>query len=228
MKPLEFLKHTRERILKETISFIQIGANDGVTNDYANNIIKENDFGYFFEPIKKPFDLLIDNKRNYLNSKFFNKAILPESLVDYKTMNILSYDDLNQGSSFGNTVEDRIIERVNVDTITVKDFIDENEISEIDYIFCDAEGIDHLIINDFLKYLNPKVLFFETCSWRCQDGKDGQLVTTTGENLTIPSNDKQKKMLEDLGYFVIDYCKVNESYSEDMVAVKKELLYENN
>ena len=30
-----------------------------------------------------------------------------------------------------------------------------------------------------------------------------------------------------MGYYVIDYCKIYESYSEDMVAIKKEL-YENN
>ena len=74
-------------------------------------------------------------------------------LDGHNTMNILSEDDFNQGSSFGNTVEYRIIDKINVDTIMVNNFIDENEIKDIDYIFCDAEGIDHLIINDFLKYL---------------------------------------------------------------------------
>ena len=228
MKPVDFLKLTRTRILKDVVSFIQIGANDGVINDYAVNVVNQNDIGFFLEPMIKPFDLLIKNKSDYTNSKFFNKAILPEILNGHNTMNVLSEDDFNQGSSFGNTVDYRIIDKISVDTIMVKDFIDENKIKDIDYIFCDAEGIDHLIINDFLKYLTPNVLFFETCSWRCQEGVDANLTTTNGEDISIPSNDSQKKKLEDMGYYVIDFCKIHESYSEDMVAIKKELLYENN
>ena len=75
----------------------------------------------------KPFDLLIKNKSDYTNSKFFNKAILPEILNGHNTMNVLSEDDFNQGSSFGNTVDYRIIDKISVDTIMVKDFIDENK-----------------------------------------------------------------------------------------------------
>ena len=47
MKPVDFLKLTRTRILKDVVSFIQIGANDGVINDYAVNVVNQNDIGFF-------------------------------------------------------------------------------------------------------------------------------------------------------------------------------------
>ena len=72
MKPIDFLKLTRTKILKDVVSFIQIGANDGIVNDYAVSVVNKNDVGYFLEPMKKPFDILIKNKSDYTKSKFFN------------------------------------------------------------------------------------------------------------------------------------------------------------
>ena len=41
MKPIDFLKLTRTKILKDVVSFIQIGANDGIVNDYAVSVVNK-------------------------------------------------------------------------------------------------------------------------------------------------------------------------------------------
>ena len=61
MKPIDFLKLTRTKILKDVVSFIQIGANDGIVNDYAVSVVNKNDVGYFLEPMKSGSKIIYPN-----------------------------------------------------------------------------------------------------------------------------------------------------------------------
>ena len=88
-EPIDLLNVLRISLKKETVSFIQIGVNDGETHDIANVFLKENDSGYFIEPIESTFEIMKHNKRNFKNAKFVKKAILPELLRDNNTINLL-------------------------------------------------------------------------------------------------------------------------------------------
>lgn len=221
LQPESLLNHLRELINKKSISFIQIGVNDGVSHDIANVFLKETDYGYFIEPIEETFEVMKNNKSHFKNAKFIKKAILPEVLKNNNTINLLSHDNNNEGASIGNFNKDRIVSQIIVDTITIKNFIIEEKIDELDFLFCDAESIDHLIILDLITQIEPNVLFFETCWW-CTDDYDLEL--SDGSIVKIPSRKFVKDELNKKGYEVIDYWEHSQFRREDMIAIKKEIL----
>ena len=214
----ELLNICRVKLNKDSVSFIQIGANDGVENDLANLVLNENDNGYFFEPIDVPFNLLIKNKSNFKNCKFLKKAILPEILKENNLMSNLSDDEKHQGSSFTNINSFRHIENVKVDCITISNFIKEYNIFDIDFLFCDSEGIDNLIVKEFLDFIKPNIILFETADW---SERDANLITQEGNSIIVSSNDSIKNILQSLSYTVIDFSKKPDKFkSNNIVAIK--------
>jgi hypothetical protein len=122
-EPIDLLNFLRNSFKKETISFIQIGVNDGKTHDMANDFLKESDVGYFIEPIESTFEIMKLNKQKFKSAKFIKKAILPEVLRGNNIINILSNDQNNEGASIGSFNKDRISSQIIVDTITIIDFL---------------------------------------------------------------------------------------------------------
>lgn len=203
---------------KDKVSFIQIGVNDGVTNDVAIDVIDENDEGIFIDPMDSVYDSMVENKKGFSKCIFLKLAVLPEKLKNNNKMNLLSQDPLGQGSSFVNVNEGRIINQIEVETITVSNLISNYKIKELDFLFCDTEGIDFLIIEDFLNIIQPEVMFFETCNWWCN--QDTEIMGTDGIMVPIPSRQNFKLKLEGLNYYVIDYYDKEINKSQDMVAIK--------
>ena len=224
-KPIDLLVFLRNSLKKEAISFIQIGVNDGKTHDIANEFLKESDIGYFIEPIESTFEIMKQNKINFKNAKFVKKAILPEVLRGNNAINILSSDQNNEGASIGSFNKDRISSQITVDTVTIIDFLIEEKIYDLDFFFCDAESIDHLIILDLVTQLKPNVLFFETCWW-CTEDHD--LEMSNGKTVKIPSRRHIKSVLNDNGYDVIDYWEHSKYKREDMVAIKRDIFLNEN
>jgi hypothetical protein len=210
----------RDRINQENITFLQIGANDGYTNDIASLILKPSDKGVFVEPIKESFEKLISNKKNFSNSKFANLAILPDELQDYNEMNLLSDCPSNLGASFSLFNRGRIVKTEKVDVSTPLEFLYSYRINDLDFLFCNASTLDHLIVLDTVKRIQPKVLFFNTCYW-CNN--DYELELTDTVKITIPSRKKMKEFLNNLNYEVIDLWENSENKREDILAFKKEL-----
>jgi FkbM family methyltransferase len=221
LDPKTLLDNLRMLLNKPQISFVQIGVNDGITHDIANTFLNENDFGYFIEPIEETFNIMRLNKQHFKNVKFIKKAILPEILKNNNTINLLSNDSKNEGASIGNFNKERISNQIKVDTITIRNFLLEESITDVDFVFCDAESIDHLIIIDLINQIKPSVLFFETCWW-CTN--DYELETSDGTKIIIPSRKYMKEFLNKNGYVVIDYWEHNNYKREDMLAIKKEII----
>lgn len=218
--PTDLMLKIRDIINDKQITFVQIGVNDGVAHDIAIDVLKEVDSGFFIEPIEDTFIKMCENKKNFKDSKFLKLAVLPENLKNTK-MNLLNEDPSYQGSSFSNLNSHRIIGSIDVEIITPKRLISEYNISNLDFLFCDAEQLDHLIIVDFLNHILPNVLFFETCWW-CTN--DYELELSDGNKVIVPSRDKIKEKLESLGYVVINYWDNEMNRREDMLAIKKELI----
>lgn len=224
-EPINLLNFLRNCLKKEMISFIQIGVNDGKTHDIANEFLKESDIGYFIEPIESTFEIMKQNKINFKNAKFVKKAILPEVLRGNNVINLLSSDQNNEGASIGSFNRDRISSQIIVDTVTIIDFLIEEKINELDFFFCDDESIDHLIILDLVTQLKPNVLFFETCWW-CTE--DHNLEMSDGKTIKIPSRRHIKSVLNDNGYDVIDYWEHAKHKREDMIAIKRDIISNEN
>ena len=221
LSPQILLSELRKLLNKQQISFLQIGVNDGITHDIANLILEKNDTGYFIEPIEETFNLMEINKQHFINAKFIKKAILPEILKNNNTINILSEDYKNEGASIVDFNKHKICNKIKIDTVTIANFLIEEKIIELDFVFCDAESIDHLIIIDLIKYIQPNVLFFETCWW-CNE--DYELYSADGDKVIIPSRKNIKNILNTYGYYTIDYWEHIKYKREDMIAIKKELL----
>ncbi len=218
--PEELMLKVRDLLPNQQKTFIQVGVNDGIGHDIAINILKDIDRGVFIEPMEQPFEKLKVNKKSYNNSFFLQKAVLPKNIKITK-MNLFNNDPSFEGTTFSNLHSDRIIGSIDVETITPKKILDDYNIIELDFLFCDAEQLDHLIILDFLNHIKPNVLFFETC-WFCND--DFELELSDGNKVILPSRENIIKRLESLDYKVINYWENITNKREDILAIKNKYI----
>jgi FkbM family methyltransferase len=219
MDKITLLKKLRNDLGKDSIAFVQIGASDGDAYDIAKYIIQEKDRGIFVEPSIHSFNKLIANKKNFLNCTFVNKAIFPEDVEEDLEINILSDDELEQGSSFISELPSsfRRIKSRTTKTISLKNFIETYDITDIDMFFCDTEGLDHLLVQKLLTITHPKVLIFESFSW-LNDEKE--TVLSNNLKITIPSRQTIKDLLSKNNYEYIDFNNVTTDKSDDIIAWK--------
>lgn len=198
---VDYLTEFRKSLNKENISFVQIGASDGIVYDYANIILKNTDEGYFIEPLPIAFSSLLENKKSFKKCKFLKFALLPNQLSHVSKMNLID-QEFSQGASVLNGLQSssRTISLIDVETMSVQKFIFDNNIKEIDMLFCDTEGLDHLLILSFLKYIKPKILFFESFF---MFNTEKILYTHTNEEVKIPSTLEVLEILKNEGYNTI-------------------------
>jgi hypothetical protein len=220
LTPEELMLKVRVLLPSEQKTFIQVGVNEGIGHDIAINILKENDRGVFIEPMIQPFEKMKINKKDFIDSFFLQKAVLPKN-INITKMNLFNQDPLFEGTTFSNLHRDRIIGSIDVETITPNKILEEYNITDLDFLFCDAEQLDHLIILDFLDHIKPNVLFFETC-WFCNDDFDLEL--SDGNKVIVPSRNKVKEKLVSLGYEVIDYWENELNRREDILAIKNKFI----
>ncbi len=219
--PHEILVKAKHALHKACVSFVQIGVNDGIAHDVANLVLTEHDAGHFIEPIKTSFDVMCNNKKQFKKCTFMQKAVVPECMAHVTHMNILSDDDMNQGASVVNSNAHRIVNQVAVDCITVQDLIKSLHMTQLDFLFCDAEGVDHLIILDFIQYMQPQVIFFESGHW---SAVDTIMHLVNGSNVVIPCKHTMQQSLHDKDYYVFDYASSMHNKREDMIAIKNDVM----
>jgi len=149
--------------LKENSVFFDIGANFG----YYSLIVAKNVKGakiHSFEPVKTTFNHL---KKNIDINKF-NRIIKPNCLAVsdkegevrmtsylYSGDHIVKYESTNKGL-------------IPVKTITIDKYIEENNISNIDFIKCDIEGAELLMLKgavNSLRKFKPKLLLELNEQW---------------------------------------------------------------
>ena len=180
---LENLSNTESKV-----SFVQVGSNDGVSNDPLNKYINSyNWHGALIEPIPFLFEKL---KVNYFNKRenlhFLNMAI---SADDVTTKTMYSIDEKNRGvlpewyfqlGSFYKEVLyhheiqniDNYIKQIEVPVSTIQKIIDKYMKGEIFLLHIDAEGYDLEILKslDFTKTI-PKVIITEYINLNESDRK---------------------------------------------------------
>ena len=171
---------TTEKILthlfdKKRINYvIQIGANDGLRFDSLNYYIKKyKTKSILVEPIKKSYDDLKNNYKQFDNIIFENLAISVNNQISYlykinpskekvyKSEHFKGIMSFDKNHLIKHGVKKNDIVQENVKSISIKGLIDKHNLRIFDLLFVDAEGYDADIINDFLvsSSIRPILIF---------------------------------------------------------------------
>jgi FkbM family methyltransferase len=161
-----------------TLSFIQIGANDGVMNDPIFKFIEKNKnrvSGFVLEPLPDIFSTLVTNYQSFPKIKPLNLAIHNSetemllyrvksehlSKVPAFARGIASFDP-NHWKKTSLVPNPDYIESEIVKCISYSQLLRDNEITKIDLLLIDTEGYDYDILSriDF-GYLKPRIIRFE-------------------------------------------------------------------
>ena len=155
---------------KKINNIIQIGANDGKSDDFLRSSINIDTNLLLVEPIKSAFDELEKNYNGYKNVKFINKAV---DVVTGKK-NIFSVDPkyynfyekkykskdvswLTVLASFHKEhleyhgVKSNHIQSTEIDCINFKELIEQYNFQKLDLLVVDTEGYDDVLITNFIQ-----------------------------------------------------------------------------
>jgi FkbM family methyltransferase len=132
---LEFVRF----FLKPGGTFVDIGSNIGLYSLIASDKVGKNGKVYAFEPTPETYQRL---RNNILVNKFDNivsykKAVSNKTGIEQFSISLDGYDAWN---SLGKPSEGKIIEKITIDTISLDDFFQMNNITNIDLIKIDVEG----------------------------------------------------------------------------------------
>lgn len=150
--------------------FVEIGANDGKRKDPLYEFVRKHNIpGILVEPQKELFKKL---KENY--KEIDSKQILVNKAVGGKTGTSKMYfvEEHDGITSFDRGYVEKILKKNNkdwkikeieVETITLKNLLEQYKVKKIDIFQIDVEGYDYEIIKmiDFEKY-KPKLIHYES------------------------------------------------------------------
>ncbi len=166
-------------------SFVQVGANDGVSFDFLYNfVINRKSKGIVIEPIKEYYKELCENYKNQPNILKINKAInkVAGNVKLYKvdSSKIELYPDwvkgiasfnLNHLTKFEFIKKEHILEE-RVKAEPLMNIINKCNLSGFDYFQVDTEGYDYEVVDmfDFEKY-KPKMVKAEYVNLSMEEKK---------------------------------------------------------
>ena len=155
-------------------NLIQIGANDGRRFDEISKFIKNNNElkAVLVEPVKRYFEQLKENYKDFKNIKFENSAISKNNEINFlycvKDRFLENYQDHIKGINsnemkhlLNHDVKKSHIEKIKVKTLTFENLIKKYDLTEIDLLYIDVEGYDDKLVLDFLdnSKLRPILIF---------------------------------------------------------------------
>ncbi len=186
--PVEYEFFRALSSIQRSLSFVQIGASDGMMNDPLREFIVSSGWrGLLIEPIPYCYDRLVYNYR-YLRGgqlQFLNAAIClkGEADMDFYTfnegflssknqaerVNLLQKSSFDKDAFTGNLTElglrfDDVAAKVHIPSLQMSELVRRYpDFAQSDLLVIDAEGYDEKIIRsvDFELY-RPRVIFFET------------------------------------------------------------------
>jgi FkbM family methyltransferase len=161
------------------VSFVQIGANDGIKNDPIFPYVRKYQWrGILVEPLPNLFEKLVVNYEADKALVFENVGIgdKNEEMNFYYLPPEYNYPDwLQQIGTFDkNAIEFNLsnfpevigkVEARKIKVITLKELFKKNEISKIDLLIVDAEGFEYKILRQLSELPEkPSYILFE---WGC-------------------------------------------------------------
>ena len=165
---------------KKIDQIIQVGANDGKSDDFLRSSINKDTKILLVEPIKSAFLELKKNYSDYNNVEFINKAldtkqgkkkiysVNPDYYENYKKK--YESNDVSWLTVLASFEKDHLINhgiKINhihshdVDCITFNDLILQYNFEKLGLIVMDTEGYDSVLVKDFIENskLRPVIIF---------------------------------------------------------------------
>lgn len=179
--------YTPEKFIKKLVyknkikKIIQVGANDGVRDDFLHKCLKTTSKVLFVEPIPSAFIRLKHNYKNYKKAIFLNAALDIKKTkkkifsIDprFSSHYINGYKDgdkewLSILASFKKEhlnkhgIKNKHIIGRDIETITFKEIIKKYNYLNVDLIVIDTEGYDDILVKNFLKNIKVRpIIIFE-------------------------------------------------------------------
>ena len=168
----------RHLTVHKTLTFLQIGANDGIMNDpvYQFNVANRNVVsGFVLEPLPDIFEKLAENYRSCPGIKPVNLAIhatqsemvlhrvKPDRAAEVPVFarGIASFDATHWKKTTLVPNAD-FMEQVKVKCVSFADFIKLNAINRLDLLLLDTEGYDYQILMSIdFTHIKPRMIRFE-------------------------------------------------------------------
>ena len=159
---------------KNNLEIVQIGASDGITDDFLNKYIKSYDLKCLLvEPIKESFEVLRKNYQNCSNVSFENSAIdsvdgkrnifqVGKEFIKLYGNHIPYLTSFNEQHLTKHGVRRRHITKTEINILSPTTLLNKYKIKSFDLLVVDAEGFDNVIVENFLKLeINRLVIIFE-------------------------------------------------------------------
>ncbi len=191
---IKLLKHYKKN---NEFTVFDVGANIGI---YSLSILKyfSNAKVYSFEPVLDTYNRLVNNFRlNNLNEKLiYNIGFYKEN----KEMNF--YYDVNSSgaSSLVNLRNTNSTKEISVCMRKLDDFVEENDIKEIDFIKCDVEGAELMVFEggkNIIQKSKPIIFSEMLRKWSAKFGYHPNdiinFMKQLGYKCFVISNDKLKE-----------------------------------
>lgn len=201
------------------VFFIQIGACDGKFADNIREFIISNEAsweGIFVEPIPSLFKLLKENYSGIDRNLIFENSAIYESTgkakmysAEKEFSNVTPTNKAGVSSLYKTDWFKANSHMIEVDTLTLEDFLKKHDVKKVDVIQLDTEGYDwHIIKNfDFKKYLPRFVVsehFYDSPDSGFEEEKENFLCN-----------------LEELGYNVIELWGIRGQKRIGMLATRE-------
>lgn len=205
--------------VKNDFIFVSVGANDGIFIDevYQSGLLTNKWRSYFIEPVKTTFDKLVSNYNSlYPNNNFVyeNSAIYIED--GFGQLITRKYDDSNGLCSFFRKYKYDESVSYQVNTITFKTFLQRYNISHIDFLKVDCEGMDsEIVLQCFDNKIFPDVILYEDIE---------QYLKYVMDHKPIRRSPELVATAQSAGYVLIENDKEKQSEVDNKLLVKAHLL----
>ena len=158
--------------------FVQVGANDGITDDPIRAFVtKYHWHGVLIEPQPQVFRQLLKNYEQEKQLIFENTAIADKNgsvrlfVASHRTQANLTVfaslkkDSLVRGLNNPKATGVKVqLQEIEVPALSVQTLLAKHRITEIDLLLTDVQGYDHEVVEQFLSCgVNPTIIHFEHC-----------------------------------------------------------------
>ena len=178
LKIEDILKHLIRK--KKIKKIIQIGANDGKSDDFLFNCFDDNLEAILIEPVEDAFKKLEKNYENFVKAKCLNLAVdidnkskeifcVNRKFYEFykKKYNEVNVEWLDVLSSFNKKhlinhgIKEKHIVSKFIECKTISELINQYNFQNFDLLIIDVEGYDLVILNNFIQTINikPMIIF---------------------------------------------------------------------
>lgn len=193
------------------VFFIQIGANDGKSNDPIYNLVNSKNWsGILYEPGESAYNSLLENYKDNKNLIFEKKAV-----SSYDGEGELFCGTTNQHFSLSEEYAKYMYDvepiKLKVEIVSPKTILEKYNITKLDLLMIDVEGHDFEILKAFpFDILKPSIIRFEymhlkaeepiehleSHGYNCYFNPNGDIIATLKEKNEVQTQEIQQKEVE--------------------------------